>query len=144
MQAKAHVTQYVSLILIILSLVAAVFFNPQGRLKQVNEAQSESREISALFFQDLFSAEGLKSEKLNALVLILKSHDLRAEFDIFFEDSEPLGSQYSDIRIAHSRSRYLKQFLLERGIPSDAFEIFLTLENNIGASDMRATLKLEP
>lgn len=86
--------------------------------KKAFEQRASTTSFGVLTFNDIFNSKSaeLNGEKLTGVVQVLKSHDVRAEFQIAVETGD---SALLSIARAVALSRYFE----EAGIPVDAFSV---------------------
>jgi len=123
---RSFYTQYVGVMLILLTfLIGAMRIKP-AQHEVIEPTQMVKPEIVGQYtLSEVFSQSGsLESgnEKLNAVVQVLKNHDLIGRFTLFLQ---PLSADQSETNLlrASIRLESLKRFLLDSGLPADAFKL---------------------
>lgn len=121
---RAFFTQYVSLILIVLTFIMGAFAR-QGLEEAKIESGSQSPAktaaedapawlVSRHHYRDLFSGGDINIEKASALAELLRNHDLNAEIEVIEQPS--LG-------LALRRSTGLLRYLLQENVPMHAVSV---------------------
>jgi hypothetical protein len=128
---RSFSTQYLSLILIILTFIIGIFSSNHLQKQRLTLPMEASRVAldslpdthSALEFNDLFgpgTAE-LREEKLTAVVSLLRAHDLDAEFLV--RADEGMASREA---LALARVTTFLRALLAEGVPLHALSVVAT------------------
>lgn len=123
---RSFYTQYVGVLLILLTFLIGAM-----RAKPVQHDLVESTKIvkpeivGQYTLSELFGRSGsldIENEKLNAVVQVLKNHDLVGRFTLSIQ---PLTADQSETNLLRAgiRLESLKRFLLDSGLPADAFKL---------------------
>ncbi len=146
--AKAFWTQYISLMLVILTGVVGSFTSRSlaagaGVPKKISPAPETRKTIKPqsivnFEFRDLFKQRSalLLTAKLETLISLLKSHDLLVAGEISVAGTEVSSGQKGALLIARVSS--LSQALLKAGLPAEA----VNLTSSEKSSDLQARLSI--
>ena len=126
---RAFYTQYVAVLLILLVFCVGAVSGNDRRMTPPSRSQAPSTNaepVGTVHYEGIFtsgdSAEVHEGPEFEALIEVIKNHDLRAVVKL---DAE-LGSQRAGNNGGIiARARTLRARLISRGIPDDAVEVVL-------------------
>lgn len=135
--------QYVSLILIIISVVVGTLYKPENFKKsQPLLVQVPPKEFAHLSFDNIFEdgRVAIRQESMQGLLLALKNHDLDLEA-LVSVGNEVVRIGQSKQDLATVRSIELTRFFISQGIPVESMKIYSvdSLED-----DVQLLIRLSP
>lgn len=126
--ARAFSTQFLSLVLIILTFIIGVFASHQIRTDShapgPEETQSSPKnfQIGAMSWQSLFDpgTATMREEVVDSLAAVLNAHDIRAILTVYGSDAEHKDYQ---LELALERASALYHYLRAQRVPAQALDV---------------------
>ncbi len=133
--ACAFSTQYLSVVLIVLSFTIGAFLRGPAKLPEpVAVAPQPLAAAMDADYTDLFEADSaeLNEEKVRALAEVLQNHDLQAEISIY-----PVREAEKPMELAVARAVALSIYLERQKVPPEALRIFAEGASGRGQARVR-------